>query len=157
MLDTNKLFSDNYDRVYCYVFSMMKNRFDAEDVTQNAFIQMYNHIDNYNSSLSFINWAIRIAHNVAIDFKRKSDHYDNCLLNFGNNLGVINNNVQMNRAQSPYLGKYRIVYELRFNDCLSIKEISSITEIPMGTILWMINKMKKEYKRNRKRKYSGKK
>lgn len=53
----------------CY--SVVGNKQDAEDCTQEAFIKAYRNITKYESSASFFTWIYRIAINTCYDLKRK--------------------------------------------------------------------------------------
>jgi RNA polymerase sigma factor (sigma-70 family) len=48
----------------------VRNQKDAEDLTQEAFIQIYQSLSSYQKQ-GFKTWMVRIATNKAIDFKRK--------------------------------------------------------------------------------------
>lgn len=144
-MDINRLFTDNYSKVYHYIYGIVCDYQDAGDITQDTFINIYRHIDNYNSSLPFINWAIKVAHNAIIDFQRKSSRYNNLLINYEIEKSI-ENDIPTKDTSIPYFGRYRMVYELRFKECLPTKEISLITGIPNGTILWMISQIKRDRK-----------
>jgi RNA polymerase sigma factor (sigma-70 family) len=56
--------------IYKAVFAILKDKQEAEDATQEAFIKIYNSLPNYQS-LGLKTWLTRIAVNHAIDMKRK--------------------------------------------------------------------------------------
>jgi RNA polymerase sigma factor (sigma-70 family) len=56
--------------LYKIVFGIVRNQKDAEDLTQEAFIQIYQSLSSYQNQ-GFKTWMVRIASNKAIDFKRK--------------------------------------------------------------------------------------
>jgi RNA polymerase sigma-70 factor (ECF subfamily) len=58
-------------RVYGMVFGMLRNREDARDVTQEAFVKAYRNLETFRLESSFYTWIYRIAMNLAIDFTRK--------------------------------------------------------------------------------------
>src|SRR5690606_21780291 len=43
----------------------------AEDLAQDSFIKVLNHLDKYRPEFKFSSWLFKIANNVAIDFLRK--------------------------------------------------------------------------------------
>ncbi len=57
--------------VYNFVFRLVGNRRDADDITQEAFIKMWRGIKKYQPGRNFKTWLFSIAHNAAIDFWRK--------------------------------------------------------------------------------------
>ena len=58
------------NRVFTYALYMLKNRMDADDVTQEVLIKIWQNIDDVNF-LSAGTWIIRTTHNRCIDLLRK--------------------------------------------------------------------------------------
>lgn len=58
-------------RVYSMVYGMIRNREDARDLTQEAFVKAFNNLKSFRLEASFYTWLYRIAMNVSIDFTRK--------------------------------------------------------------------------------------
>ncbi len=54
-----------------YVYSILKDKEAAEDITQEVFITVYNKLYTYNTKYKFSNWIIQIAKNRSIDYVRK--------------------------------------------------------------------------------------
>ncbi len=67
------LLSRYKDRIFSYLVSLVKNRKIAEDIFQDAFFKIINTLQKgkYNEEGKFLPWAMRIAHNLAIDHFRK--------------------------------------------------------------------------------------
>lgn len=61
------------DRIFSYLMSLLKDRKLAEDVFQDAFFKIIRTLKKgkYNEEGKFLPWAMRIAHNLAIDQFRK--------------------------------------------------------------------------------------
>jgi len=59
-------------RIFSYVYRMVKNYDDAEDITFEAFIKCFNALPNFDLSKSFSTWLFTIAHNVTMDYFRKN-------------------------------------------------------------------------------------
>jgi RNA polymerase sigma-70 factor (ECF subfamily) len=55
---------------YTLALSIMKNREDAEEVAQDAFMKAYRHLDEFRSESSFSTWLYRIIYNTALSAKR---------------------------------------------------------------------------------------
>jgi RNA polymerase sigma factor (sigma-70 family) len=64
------------NRVYTYIFLIVKDHQLAEDIFQDTFIKVINSLKRgkYQEKGIFVSWVIRIAHNLIIDFFRKSKH-----------------------------------------------------------------------------------
>ena len=62
------------DKVYSYILFIVKNEELAEDIFQETFIKVIKSLrkGRYNERGVFVSWVIRIAHNLIIDFFRKS-------------------------------------------------------------------------------------
>ncbi|MDQ8160573.1 MAG: sigma-70 family RNA polymerase sigma factor, partial [Gemmatimonadota bacterium] len=61
-----------YERpVFSLVFRMVRDRETAEDLAQDAFVKVLNHIDKYSPEFKFSSWLFKIANNVAIDHLRR--------------------------------------------------------------------------------------
>ena len=61
-----------YERpVFSLVFRMVRDTATAEDLAQDTFIKVLNHIDKYNAEFKFSSWLFKIANNVAIDHLRR--------------------------------------------------------------------------------------
>ena len=60
------------DDVYRYVLSILRDRHEAEDVTQDVFTKVMMSIRNYeHRSVPFAAWITRVARNAAIDHLRR--------------------------------------------------------------------------------------
>src|SRR5215212_8325941 len=61
-----------YERpVFSLIFRMVRDRELSEDLAQDTFIKVLNHIDRYNPEFKLSSWLFKIANNVAIDHLRK--------------------------------------------------------------------------------------
>lgn len=61
-----------YERpVFSLVYRMVRDRELAEDLAQDTFIRVLNHIDRYRPEFKFSSWLFKIANNVAIDHLRR--------------------------------------------------------------------------------------
>ncbi len=53
------------DRIFAKVFSLLRNRQDAEEVTQDTFIRAQRGLENFRGTASFSTWLYQIATNLA--------------------------------------------------------------------------------------------
>jgi RNA polymerase sigma-70 factor (ECF subfamily) len=61
-----------YERpVFSLIYRMVRDRETAEDLAQDAFIKVLNHIDRYRPEFKLSSWLFKIANNVAIDHLRR--------------------------------------------------------------------------------------
>ena len=68
-----ELIERHQTRIYSYIFVMVKDKQLADDLFQDAFVKVINTLKagNYNDEGKFIQWVMRIAHNLVIDHFRK--------------------------------------------------------------------------------------
>ena len=57
--------------VYSLIYRMVRDAAAAEDLAQDAFIKVLNHLDRYRPEFKFSSWLFKIANNVAIDHLRR--------------------------------------------------------------------------------------
>ena len=70
-----KLINRHQLRIFNYIKSKVSDRDTAEDIFQDTFIKVIKTLKSgvYNEEGKFLPWVMRIAHNLVIDFFRKSN------------------------------------------------------------------------------------
>lgn len=58
-------------RVFLFLVSFVKNRGDAEDLSQDVFFKAWKHIKKFDLKRSFVVWLLVIAKNTAFDWLKK--------------------------------------------------------------------------------------
>ena len=61
----DEMVSRYWDRIFSRVMRMLKNREDAEEVTQDAFIRAHRGLRDFRGEASFSTWLFQIATNLA--------------------------------------------------------------------------------------------
>ena len=145
-------------RLFSVAYGMVRNREDALDVVQEAFIKIHRHIDNFQGSSSFYTWAYRITANLCIDHLRKRARrqqvdYDDTLQRSSevdgddnilpSTLGVNPARVyqrkelleQLDKALKELSEKHRMIIVLREVQGLSYTEIADVLDISKGTVM----------------------
>ena len=72
------------DMVFNIIIKIIHDHTEAEDISQEVFIKVYNHLNNYHYKSKFATWIYSIAFNEAISYTRRSkttfitlpDNYD---------------------------------------------------------------------------------
>lgn len=147
------LISRHKDKVYTYIFLMVKNEHLAQDIFQETFIKVVKslHAGKYQENGKFISWVVRIAHNLIIDHFRKekqmktfsNDDYESDIFNsmkFSDKTveeGIIHEQIMMDvRQLVDYLPEeQKEVILLRHFMDLSFKEIADQTNVSINTAL----------------------
>jgi RNA polymerase sigma-70 factor (ECF subfamily) len=67
-----QLYEENFDKIYRYIVLKIGDRTEAEDMTQQVFLNALQSISSYKwKGMHFSSWLYRIAHNQVVDYYRK--------------------------------------------------------------------------------------
>ncbi len=147
-----ELLNRHKNRIYTAIYLIVRNEETAHDLFQDTFIKIVNILrtGQYNDEGKFAPWALRVAHNMAIDFLRKCKCKSavNLELNEepfrnmewqGNNGEQTVMHSQTHDVLLQYLDKLpfeqREVVVLRHYADLTFKEIADLTGTTMSTTL----------------------
>jgi RNA polymerase sigma-70 factor (ECF subfamily) len=151
----------NQGRLYAVAFGMLRDRDDAMDAVQDAFIKAHKKLVDFEGNAAFSTWLYRICVNLCIDKKRSDarrrssnldDVHQSALsedspyaeLDIAPKLSATN---PLKNASNKELGgeigkalaelseDHRTIVLLREIDGLSYEEISQVLEIPRGTVM----------------------
>ncbi|WP_106495417.1 RNA polymerase sigma factor SigW [Lentibacillus sp. Marseille-P4043] len=147
------------NKIYQHCYRMLGNAHEAEDIAQEAFIRAYINIHSYDDRRKFSTWLYRIATNLTIDRirKRKPDYYLDAEIKGTEGLNMYSQLEADNRLPeeeveslelksyihqeiSELPPKYRTIIILRYLEEFSLKEISEILDIPLGTVKTRIHR-----------------
>lgn len=126
--------------VFNAAYRMLGNAEDASDITQTAFLKVFEHLDDYNPKYRFFSWIYRITINESINLlkKQKPQTGDDQLVSQARSAGSqIDSGRLCARVQAALMeldNDYRSVIILRhFSEC-TYREISDILHIPEKTV-----------------------
>lgn len=145
---------DRYkDRLFSYIFFIVKDQEMSEDIFQETFIKAIVTIKNgrYTANGKFYNWMTRIAHNLIFDHFR-SEKNDNTVSCEGSEYDLLNNanlcddNIETDMINKQIIEDLRRMVErlpqnqreivmMRFYGDLSFKEIAELTGTSINTAL----------------------
>jgi len=154
-----ELFDRYHRRAYAVAFGVVKNKQDALDIVQDAFIKVHRHIANFQGSSSFYTWLYRIVMNLSIDHVRRSKKAKD--LDYDDKVGrdsaevagdgallprILDGNPRktvMRRELSEAIQAaldelpeyHRAVILLREIEGLSYEEMAKVLKVPKGTIM----------------------
>ena len=139
------------DRIFSSLYYLSKDRELAEDLFQEVFIKIIDTVrsDRYNDEGKFLPWALRIAHNLYIDYFRKYSKHR--IINCGDNTQFENvtpltpgsdsriikmqTYEKLNKMLDKLPEEQREVVVLRHFGELSFKEIAELTKTSLNTCL----------------------
>jgi RNA polymerase sigma-70 factor, ECF subfamily len=130
--------------VFRLVYSYVKRKDIAEDITQTVFTKCYINLENYKGNSSMKTWLFKIAVNTCKDYF-KSWHYRYSLLqdkltHFTHNdtpeklVITKNENYEITKKIMSLPQKYREIIFLYYFEGISLKEISNLLEANINTI-----------------------
>ena len=72
------LINRHRNRVYTYIYLIVRNQQLAEDIFQDTFIKVVQSLKRgkYTDNGKFLSWVIRIAHNLIIDHFRREKQFN---------------------------------------------------------------------------------
>lgn len=141
----NMLVRTYQQRVYYHVRKMVIDHDDADDLTQEVFIKIHRHIDNFREDSQLYTWIYRIATNECLSFldrKRKrfflpiGDVAGELTSKLDSNAHITGDDIQL-KLQKVLLrlpDKQRLVFNMKYFDDLSYEEISKITDTSVGAL-----------------------
>lgn len=71
--DFEEIYDAYYDRIYRYSYTLLLNKEDAEDVTEETFLSAYRNFASFDAEKASLGtWLSRIAHNCAVNLVRSA-------------------------------------------------------------------------------------
>ena len=127
--------------LFNYISSRVNDVYDANDIIQNTMLSIWQSIGSYKYESSFKTWAFTIARRRLADFYRKSKKHESLPLTDFENTPVAKNNLDesldrmdIDNALQHLSSSENELVQLIFQSGLSYSEISTVLEIPIGTI-----------------------
>ena len=163
MLQSSKfdyLIEQHRNKIFNYSLYMLRNHMDAEDITQEVMIRIWQNINKFNF-LAARAWIMRTTHNLCIDYLRRNKNQYQKELSIDDNLSeriedqrnavmpdealnqnLLDKNIKHaveslpERLKSPF-----VLYELQG---FKYKEISKILDMPLSSVKVNILRARKQ-------------
>lgn len=145
----DKAFSDLLDqyqeRLYWHIRKIVLTHDNANDVLQNTFIRIFKGIKNFQEKSTLHTWMYRIAYNESMRFLEKNKIKTLVSLDQDNN-SYINNlkqdeyfngdeiQLKLHQILSRLSENQKRVFQMKYFDDLSFREISEILDISENTL-----------------------
>ncbi len=142
------------------ILSIIKNIEDADDLTQETFMQAFIHIKSFKFLASFKTWLISIGLNITKKYLRKRKY----TVEFDDNIKILyeNENIRpdnqdlvkeliktINKEILNFPKMQRTIFFLRINQKMSLNDIAAELSIKIGTVKSHLNrafmKLRKKY------------
>ena len=149
-----ELLIDRYQKqLYSYILTLVKDKQLADDVFQDTFVKVIQTIKSksYKDDGRFVQFAMRIAHNLVIDHFRKENRIPTVEsssedYNYIDNVPITDHSVEqgmvvdqiysdLHRMITFLPDEQREVLRMRIFDDMSFKDIADITNVSINTAL----------------------
>ena len=149
-----ELLIDRYQKqLYSYILTLVKDKQLADDVFQDTFVKVIQTIKSksYKDDGRFVQFAMRIAHNLVIDHFRKENRLPTVEsssedYNYIDNVPITDHSVEqgmvvdqiysdLHRMITFLPDEQREVLRMRIFDDMSFKDIADITNVSINTAL----------------------
>lgn len=164
--DAFRFLIDSYgDRVHNTVLSIMQNKEDAEDLTQEVFVEVYNSVDKFKGESQLYTWIYRIATTKALDLIRKrkakkrfafitsifSNENEEMEIQDFHHPGIEAENQERAKilfaAMNKLAENQRIAFTLSQVENLSYKEIAEVMKLSVSSVESLIFRAKTNLKK----------
>ncbi len=134
------------DRIYRLFFSKIRNHQDAEDLTSDFFLKLWECVSSYQPGRGHKCWLTTIARNMAVDYFRKSGRETPV-----EDVEAVNeaaftehttaedqtiNKIQTSHLLSSLSEEEQEIVQLHIAAELTFREIAVILKRPLGTVAW---------------------
>lgn len=154
-----QLYDLYHRRAFAVAIGVVKNKQDALDVVQEAFIKVHKHLHNFQGTSSFYTWLYRIVMNLSIDHVRRAKKgrdvdYDDRIRREAEELAgdgalsptLLDSNPRktvlrrelaeaIQKALDELPAYHKAVILLREVEGMSYEEMARVLEVPKGTIM----------------------
>ena len=148
----NEFYNNNYNLVYRISFSILKDKENSEDVTQNVFEKIYKLpndklADNFEST-----WLYTVTKNESLQYIRKNkfniplDENINVIKSDNNEIDDIAENEDYKKMVKKLNKKEEQIVSLKVLSEFTFKEIGEILSMPTATVQWYYYKSIKSLK-----------
>lgn len=149
--DFHDIYNQYYQMLYLYAFSLTKNKDDALDLVNDAFIKAYLHFENTDNSIQY--WLVKVLRNLYIDFIRKKKKLINYEIHFewvedpyDFTKKIIDNEriawLYSEILKLPFVSRQVMLFSLELND----EEIAKLLDKSVESIRMIRYRTKKELK-----------
>lgn len=137
-----EVYEEYLSYIYHIVLNVLQNKENAEDITSEFFIRLWEKSDSYKPGNGHRGWMAAIARNMSVDFLRKHRREE-----LTDEFSVEDSG--QDEVEAPVLGemliqdalgrldeKSRSIVHLKILGELTFQEIAEILHMPMGTVTW---------------------
>lgn len=161
------------DRLFGLVFSLVHNREQAEDLTQEIFVKVYFALSSFEGQSAFYTWLYRIASNHCLDHLRKKRPQQISIdrpvdneseITFQDSLAApasdnpeapMEANMEVSSLLDALDPEQRLILSLRELEGHSYEDLAEMLKCPMNTVKSRLNRAREALKEAYVRKYGN--
>jgi len=145
------------DQIYRMAVSFTRHRAEAEDLTQEVYLKIWQNLHQYEAGSSFRAWAYRVAHNLFVDHYRRTRKQreatwldEEFLVTLPGGEDPFTRAVRKQRLELAHRALQQLPEELAqllllrdFADW-SYEELAAHFDLPLGTVKSRLNRARRE-------------
>lgn len=143
-----KKFCENVDKyrddLYIMALAILKNGTDAEDAVSNAILKAYENMGQIRAVHKFKPWMLTITKNEALKLRKKRLYLPGDETVEAMSKPVVEHYDELWDVLQRMQEKYRLVVVLFYYQGLSLRDISDVLDIPVGTVKSRLSRGKAE-------------
>ncbi|HEX8349264.1 MAG TPA: RNA polymerase sigma factor [Hymenobacter sp.] len=141
----NQLVRKYQQKVYWHVRKMVVDHDDADDLTQDTFVKVWNHLGNFRQDASLYTWIYRIATNECLNFlsskRRKfflpiNDVSEELAAKLEADPSLAGDEVErkLQKAILRLPDKQRLVFNLKYYEDMKYEDMAEVTGTSVGAL-----------------------
>lgn len=147
-----KLFNTHKNNVYDYALKMLNNRDNADDITQEAFIRLYNNLNSNSNIKNHKNWLFIITRNLCLNNLR-NNRKEFAIDDVQNEEALIYNSrdpqyIRLHKALNKLDFTHREALILKEYQGFSYEEISKVLNKSISAVRSLLYKARVQLKEN---------
>ncbi|MBQ7955226.1 MAG: RNA polymerase sigma factor [Lachnospiraceae bacterium] len=151
-----EVYEEYLSYIYGIVLQMIGNKENAEDITSEFFIRLWEKSASYKPGSGHRGWMATIARNMTIDFIRKykreelTEEFEDVAQDDSKSSQIeaqVVHQMIIEDALATLSDKEREVIHMKVMGDMTLKEIAAVLQVPMGTVAWRyreaVNKLRR--------------
>ena len=144
------------EMVFTLAYRMLKNREDAEEISQDAFLKAYSSLRKFRKDSKFSTWIYRIVYNMAVSQLRKNKREIHSLDDQERQVDLEDTHEKMDQLEAVDRQKYirqaleqlnpdeQTIMTLYYQDDHSVGEIADITQMTHSNVKVKLHRARKK-------------
>lgn len=139
------------DDLYILALAILRSEKDAEDAVGSAILKAYEHREQINAFHKFKPWMLAITKNEALKIKKKRLYLPGDEVVEALSKSVVAHYDELWDVLQQMKEEYRLAVVLFYYEGVSLRDISDVLDIPVGTVKSRLNRGKAELRAALKR------